>query len=476
MEIYIKIISKLQQLASLGKINQDIWSSLSIEGDYGQQIIPLFIDVFSLCKKANVVHSLAFELESISIDGEELQHYSSSNIFQSWRVKITKEIWVKSETGGYFVNFFMASNNCVQWLDGQDILEASHPINKTSPLKIIIVDLPKSFGGEWLQFISVSDKQAEPYKNNIQLPQFDVIKKNVRISPSLNIAFNPNSFVLEQGDFNSELAQVVIKKAIKVLAACLSSEIHSLNKVYLDGFKKIEIALVNGSDTFSRQQYTRLVQAVKWIYENSIGTRKKLFCERISLEVNLEFSLMYNLALLLELSLTQAQERFEFVILERKDAYLKELKDLLKDLRTQSDLYSAKIRTLLSNFLRDALAGIALIGFTVFTKFTDNISLNKSNLLKYVFYGLAIYYLGSIILQMFVDIADIVVTIQELKYWKKAAKELIPEKEFKKHYQESLSLRTYSLYILYPVIMLLYIGIAFACYKYPVVFENLLLQ
>ena len=47
----------------------------------------------------------------------------------------------------------------------------------------------------------------------------------------------------------------------------------------------------------------------------------------------------------IERNYEQAKERYSFVMLERRDAYAKELAILLKDLKQQSELYSAKLRT-----------------------------------------------------------------------------------------------------------------------------------
>jgi hypothetical protein len=220
----------------------------------------------------------------------------------------------------------------------------------------------------------------------------------------------------------------------------------------------------------------KLTEAVSWIYEDKPITRRKLFNDRLTLDIDEDKTLIENLYLHAENSLTQARERYIFVITERKDAYIKELKDLLKDLRSQSDLYSQKIRALLNNFLRDLLASIILIGFTIFTKFSDNLNLDKEKLLVYVFSGLGIYYIVSIILQVTIDCIDINITSKELKYWKNASKELLPEREFERHYNSSLKSRRRSIYWLYPIISILYVAISFACFVYPHIFKTLNIQ
>jgi uncharacterized membrane protein len=84
-----------------------------------------------------------------------------------------------------------------------------------------------------------------------------------------------------------------------------------------------------------------------------------------------------------------------------------------------------------------------------------------------VFNGLAVYYLISVLFQVAVDIVDVRTTEKELKYWKHASKEYIPEEEFKRYNQESLKQRRVSFQVLYSAITLLYFLIGWACVNYP---------
>ena len=104
---------------------------------------------------------------------------------------------------------------------------------------------------------------------------------------------------------------------------------------------------------------------------------------RLTLEIDESKSLIHELNLHLEKAFEEAIQRYNFAILERREKYISELKELLKDIKNQSDLYSQKIRNLLNNLLRDILAAILLIGFTIFTKFSDNLILDKVSLLNY---------------------------------------------------------------------------------------------
>jgi len=171
--------------------------------------------------------------------------------------------------------------------------------------------------------------------------------------------------------------------------------------------------------------------------------------------------------MLIAMRLEQAKERYNFVILERRDQYVKELNSLLKDVKSQSELHATKIRNLLSNLLRDVLAAIVLVGFTLFSKVSDIVQLNESHLLVYIFTGLGIYYIVSIALQATIDLVDVWTSKQEMFYWENVTKELIPAGDFKKHVANSLRSRVCGFSIIYPIIAFIYLVLAVACFLFP---------
>ena len=125
----------------------------------------------------------------------------------------------------------------------------------------------------------------------------------------------------------------------------------------------------------------------------------------------------------------------------------KNFTNLLKDLKAQSDLYSSKVRSLLGNLTRDVLAGILLIGFTMFTKFTEIEKLSRyENIINIIFCGLAIYFTASAITQAIIDTSDLILSRVELNHWCKCTSEVIPKKELKKSYQKDFKSTNYSYY------------------------------
>jgi hypothetical protein len=160
----------------------------------------------------------------------------------------------------------------------------------------------------------------------------------------------------------------------------------------LQGVKKIKVPLYNDDTKVDLKLSLLLKEIVEWIYQDVDGTkidiRRKLFIDRITLDMDYEQPLLNGLSLIAKNAFEQAQERYKFVMLERRDAYARELTMLLKDLKQQSEIYSSKLRSFLSNLTRDVLAGILLVGFTLFTKFTEIEILTKhEKLINFIFKG-----------------------------------------------------------------------------------------
>lgn len=479
MLFYIDILNLIDKLSLISEKIDESWAHIVLEGNYHTECCDILQTFQENFDKVSISSACTIRLDNSIVSGEELIEYkSASNSYSTWKLNLNKQALISRKFNSDFnINFFFKADNCERWLNEINPIAGSSPLNILSPLKIIIKDLQISFGGEYLYFLPAEQKYfSHVHKNPIVLPGQDQIISSVHFIPDFKVSFNPNTYIITEGDYSSSLSKCLLKKSSIVLACCIVNEFYSFNQVILDGLKHITLSLVDDSINYTYGFNQELVSLVSWLYEDRVSTRKKLFNERLTLELSEADSLLISLQKHLKSSFQQAKERFNFVILDRKDAYIKELKDLLKDLRSQSDLYSLKIRTLLTNFLRDILAAIVLIGFTIFTKFTDNVGLEKHKLLEYVFYGLAIYYLISIVFQAVVDWSDIIITNRELKYWKNASKELIPESEFDRHLRDSLQDRRISLWILYPIIGTLYLLIAYACFKYPAFFKSLITQ
>jgi len=477
LTLYKAIYLSLKNIKETSLSYEEGWGNIELRGEYDNSIFQKYRDIHTNLKKIRCEHLVKFWFDSDVVTVDEIEDYEfKPNSYYMSKLTFNKQGFIeKTFLSGCYYSFFLTSASCENWLLPLNPLDENNPVNKFSPLIIYITDISSVIGSNTLSLVPLDFNPITiPISESNKLPSIQSVKESIHFISDIRTSFDLNTYDLNDGDYSSMLGQALLKQSAIAMSIGVVDEFYSFNKVILNGLRRLSLSVYDGNDIYTFALIADLKKLIEWIYEDRVSTRKKLFNERLTLEISESKTLINSMQIYLKEALEQAKERYNFVILDRKDAYVKELKDLLKDLRAQSDLYSLKIRTLLNNFLRDLLATLVLIGFTIFTKFTDNIGLDKTQLLAYVFNGLACYFVLSIVFQSAVDVADLRITDKELTYWKKAAKELISEKEFNQHYKSSLSARKTSIYILYPIIGCLYLIIGYLCYKYPSVLENLL--
>ncbi|NVM66613.1 hypothetical protein FHW88_004931 [Mucilaginibacter sp. SG538B] len=472
-----QLIDKLVGIKAISDHYVEDWASLSLKGQYDHSIFQLYHELSGLLTGQGQIHFLRLLLDNDEVTVADIDDYEQSpNSFYQSTLLFNKQGFLESnfQREAQYHNFFLTAAVCKDWLDGLNPVDGRNPINKYSPLVIYVHDLTEQMGSDTFQLRPLA-ANTQLQASAERLPTFGRLQESIHFIADFPVSYNPNAYAFGPGIYTTPLGESLLKLAEIGLSVSVVDEFYSFDKVILNGLKRLPLKVGEQLQATNHAHIDKMIRLVAWLYEDRVNTRKKLFNERLTLEIDESVTLLQALRQHADGAWEQAKERYNFVILDRKDAYVKELKELLKDLRTQSDLYSTKIRTLLSNFLRDLLATLVLIGFTIFTKFTDNIGLDKHQLLYYVFDGLGIYFILSIIFQAAVDITDLRITTTELLYWKKAAKELISENEFNTHYKISLEARKTSIWIIYPLIAVCYFAIAYLCFKYPSVIDSLLL-
>jgi hypothetical protein len=268
-----------------------------------------------------------------------------------------------------------------------------------------------------------------------------------------------------------------LKNSAKTLLCCLVHEIQKDDKVILRGVRRLDMLLCGDEDvSVSLTFNNELLAAVRWVYGESErrDLRLKLLLERITLDIDLSKPLLVGLPYVLGNSLQQAKERYSFITYERKDSYQKELKDLLKDLKSLSDLYSNKVRSLLSNLLRDVLAAFILVGITLFSKTAEISNLFENKLIGYVFIAFGWYFIASAGFQMATDFFDMRRSRKEFDYWKNVSREYMSPNDFESHKSKTLNKRKNGTVSLYLIIVLCYIAVSFVCFNFPCIWERII--
>jgi hypothetical protein len=474
---FFELFKELNILLGKNPTISESWGFLDLKGNYYPSIVNEIIGLSSYLQDIGKGFVLTTRFDNTIIPITDLNDYVGiKSSFDIWDIHLNKlPLIYKDPQSNFSCNFFCQTSQLGNWIDELNPFDPKNPFIEYSPIKIITNDLLNPIIGPNIRIIpSNSNSKNEVFPNEkYSLPDSEQINEMVHILTNEEICISPKNFTICKETVDCPLKRKLLKLSSLSLAASIVSEFHSEDKVVLDGIRLINITLSDSSDCFSESLNSNLIKLIEWIYSEKIATRLKLFLHRLTLEINEKNTLIYELNIHLESALDEATQRYNFVILERKDKYIAELKDLLKDIRTQSDLYSQKIRNLLNNLLRDILAALILVGFTIFTKFSDNIQLDKEQLLNYVFTGLAIYYVISIIFQTVVDIVDVQVSKREMLYWKNTTKELLPEGDFIEHISKSLKGRRISLRIIYPLIISAYLLVAFTCYQFPSIFHQI---
>lgn len=458
------IFKQLDKIISKGGGFTEVWGNITVDIGYYSDLLT-DIRRLSVCLEAYsnlLVPQIKVDSDLIAID--EIDDYSGCH----FEIIINK-INLKT-IDDYKVQFFYNLEHFEDWL------KSIHPFKKLpySKLKIIVHELNTSCGGPNLlitgDFDEVFDLQDD------LLPTDSLISDHVLIPNGQDLAYNVHQYLItfvnkRKSNPKTNYFDFCLIYSCATLCGTFVNELDGTS-VILQGVKRIKVPLYNDNTEVDLKFSLLLKEIVEWIYQDKdnakIDIRRKLFLDRVTLDIDYEQPLLNELPLIARNAFDQAKERYNFVMLERRDAYAKELAILLKDLKLQSELYSTKLRSLLGNLARDVLAGILLVGFSLFTKFKEIEALLKyETLINLIFKGLALYFIASALMQLITDISDVILSKRELNYWSKCTSETMPKKEIDGHMRKSLNPRLLVTSIIYLLLITLYAIIAYVTWRFP---------
>ena len=463
------IFDSLSKIISKGDY-AETWGNLTIKVSYYSELFP---DVQTLCneiEKYNTLLSPTIRVDSDSILMDEIDDYPAGQF-----VLIINKLHLKT-IDNYEVQFFYGITNFETWLNNIS------PFNKLlySKLKIIVNGLNTACGGSNLLITGDFDDAFDTQE--CLLPTDTIISEHVAIPNGQELSFNCHQYLVtfvnkKKSRPKTTYYDICLIYSCATLCSTFVNELHK-DCIILQGIRRIKAPLYNDKTKVSLKFLLLLKEIVEWIYQDAdhakIDIRRKLFLDRVTLDIDYEQPLLNELSLVAHNAFDQAKERYSFVMLERRDTYAKELASLLKDLKVQADLYSSKIRSLLNSFTRDVLAGILLVGFTLFTKFAEIEILAKYNLIEVIFRGLAIYFIISAVMQLITGISDLCLSKRELKYWRKCISETIPKKELDEHVRKSLTPRWWTTGIIYGLLIILYSFVIYITWTFPSIWSKIL--
>ena len=367
--------------------------------------------------------------------------------------------------------FFFNQEIFKEWSRNLDAFDTSNPLLSPFKLKIFINGFREKVVAT--NYMICNPSQSCDFAEDNVIPSFSKINSVIHIVARENFIVEPSKLYITEGDC-TDMTYPFFRMAVQSLAVCIVSELLNNETVVLRGIRKIEMFLYKNTTKLDTNILEDLKNTVMWIYEDKTDLKLKLYLDRFTLDVDLSKDYTSELILLNRTSIEQAKERFSFITFERKDQYQKELRDLLKDIKGVSDLYSAKVRGLLSSLLRDVLAGLLLIGITILSKIDDVNSVTSSSIINLVFKAFAVYFVLSIVYQTIFDVLDINNTKSEFIFWKQTSREYIGQDEFKKLMEGTIRKREIFTFCFYGVLIITYLVVACVSYNFIYILKNII--
>lgn len=338
--------------------------------------------------------------------------------------------------------------------------------------------LDEAFGGPSLWILPLIPG-ARPRTVSRRLPEAETIHGLIHVQSERSLTVSPNGFALTWGVMDGPTAAAVVQKSAAVLAACLVQELKCVGGKYvvtIRGTKRLTTLLVAEGNTVSVELVTQLQQAVEWVYEERQETRLGLLMDRLSIDMQVSQSLLDGMNHFLVAALQQARDSYAFVILERKDAYHKEMREIMKDMKGQADLYASKVRDLVGALTRDILGVLVFVGFSFLGKFDPkNLSvLLGSSELALLLKFLAGYLLLSCGLQTAVHWRDSILSYAESSRWLSVLQHYTSRADNQEGFLNPIRKRRRTLMLAMAIAASIYIALAVLVWNLPQVLQELL--
>jgi hypothetical protein len=348
----------------------------------------------------------------------------SSLVGESWKLVFSKrslseKLKARKEEATFL---FVSLSGFDLWINDLDpfVKQSDYDPDFSGAVTFRVHGLNKCFGGSLLWVLPIDAEPSQIYELN--LPESSDVRGLIHINTDQILNVCPRGFALTWGDIDSPEAKILRYQSAKVLSVCLAQELKHINgdiEITLKGTKRIVLPLTDSTEIPSSVFLGELVEAVSWVYAEKPETRIKLLMDRLSIDIKPEQTFLNGMSCFLNDAIQQAKDSYHFVILDRKDAYYKELREIMKDMKSQADLFASKIRDLVASLARDILGVMFAVGFTFFGKFDPNklSDLIASTHLALFLKLLSGYLVMSFVLQLSIHWTDVKLSESESRKW-----------------------------------------------------------
>lgn len=454
---------------------------LTVEGD------SLSGDVKAILQQVDeLARQLGIDVPTIMISGEAVDAAElSTTTFddEPWRTVLGKSTLAQKMRArdNESTLFFFSVESFHQWLEHIDPFQypsGSDP-DLSCPTTVRVNGLTAAFGGPLLWVLPPASETPKTPIN--KLPDQSDVHGLIHTNAVKPLRVCPSAYALNWGNLDSSEAKPLVRLSACVLAACLVQELKNTGNGYdatLRGTKRLSLPLYDEMQAVSADTLSRLTEAVCWVYEERPETRLRLVMDRLSIDIEHGQTLLSGVEKYLEVALQQARDSYTFVILDRKDAYHKEVRELMKDMKSQADLYAAKVRDLVSALTRDILGVLVFIGFSFIGKFDQkniNMLLESSELALLVKF-LAGYLVLSCILQFGSNLRDANLAYSESKTWLDVLQHYSSQADKQVRFLTPIDRRRITLFVAMGIMGFIYACLVIITWNLPFVIELLLAQ
>ncbi len=446
----------------------EYWDRLDITGNQYADLQ----DDLSILLRTVTSSSLTVRVNDDAVDISSLKQMSEDGIpFENWQILLNKEgaIHPDGVENDIHTIWFMNNEGFSKWVSSIEPFNSENNIlRQHRATRILVCGFEHAFGGPALAIDNINAQAIpENWPLKYEGPDEDAVKRQVHILSHDGALLSPSPFLLSWGDIDSDIAQPFRFLSGKSLVTCLTQEFYDTKRIVLKGTRRLELPLAIDSDLIpSASDLNKLWKAVQWVYEERSEVRAALITDRLSLDLSNGQSLLAGACKFINDALTQSIEQYKFVIQDRKDAYAKELRELLKDVQHQAGLFSEKIRSIMNSLLRDVLAALLLISLGLFSRVGKSKEVLESDEANLLFKALAFYLAISLFLQVFIHLRDLYLTNKELRYWTKATRTQIGIDEIKKYLSDPIKDRRWSFYGMLTILSLIYIILSFMSWNF----------
>lgn len=354
-----------------------------------------------------------------------------------YKTRIINSEW---DVDGLSCSLFITWGGARKWLESQTSpFNKEHCFYKNEKIVIFSRDIIEPKIGTRLALLPLGfDKEDFFFENeDVGFPEDQQIKSHVHFITSFSALTYPENFFLPSYDLEKPEQEIIFKWYRDLLIGCLVKEFYSRKRVILSGIKRVELSLSDDADTLpSLEDIQSLVDAVNWVYQEKSETRLLLILDRLTLDVNEESSLASQIFKCIPNALEQAKCRYEFVIVDRKEAHARELSELQKDLSVATESYSRSSSEIVTSLTRDSLSVVFSVFAVLFSKFFLNEDGVPPQIFDWVFYLLACYLLISGAFRIWISVKANELLEKNIVHWKVATRNHMSSTEFDKHYRK----------------------------------------